>query len=84
VAPRPEHRRRRSSSARRSAGPQVRSVAVAVGGRARTLPIVDGAFLGVLRGDVAPKDLPFTVRYRAGRASVFRVEAGPLGRVEER
>jgi hypothetical protein len=40
--------------------------------------------LGVLRGDVAPKDLPVTVRYRAGRASVFRVEAGPLGRVEER
>lgn len=66
------------------AGPQVRSVAVAVGGRARTLPIVDGAFLGVLRGDVAPKDLPVTVRYRAGRTSVFRVEAGPLGRVEER
>ena len=66
------------------AGPRVRSIAVAVGARPRTLPIVDGAFLAVLRGDVAPKDLPVTVRYRDGRTSVFGVEAGRLGRVQKR
>ena len=66
------------------AGPRIRSVAVAVEGRPHTLPIVDGAFLGVLPGDVAPKNLPVTVRYRNGPTSVFRVEAGRLGRVEDR
>jgi hypothetical protein len=51
------------------AGPRVRSVEVVVRGRARTLPIAGGAFLGVLRGDVAPSELPVTVRYGNGRTS---------------
>jgi hypothetical protein len=61
------------------AGSRVRSVEVAVGGRARRLPIDGGASLGVLRGDVAPSKLPVTVRYRDGRAATFRVEAGRVG-----
>jgi hypothetical protein len=61
------------------AGPRVRSVEVGLGGRRRPLPIVGGAFLGVLRGDVAPDELPVTVRYRDGRATTFRAEAGRVG-----
>lgn len=63
------------------AGPHVRSVQVAVGGRARTLPIPGGAFLGIFRGDIAPNELPVTVGYRDGRTRVFRVKAGPVGRI---
>jgi hypothetical protein len=59
------------------AGPRVRSVEVVVRGRARTLPIAGGAFLGVLRGDVAPSELPVTVRYGNGRTRTFRAETGP-------
>jgi hypothetical protein len=59
-------------------GSRVRSVEVDVGGRPRPLRIVDGAFLGVLRGDVAPRDLPVTVRYRDGYATTFRVQTGPV------
>jgi hypothetical protein len=61
------------------AGPRVRSVNVEVRGRARTLPIAAGAFLGVLRGDVAPSELPVTAPYRNGRTRTFRAEAGPVG-----
>jgi hypothetical protein len=62
------------------AGPRVRSVEVPVGGRPRALAIDHGAFLAVVRGDVAPRDLPVTVRYRDGATRVFRVQAGRVAR----
>jgi hypothetical protein len=62
------------------AGPRVRSVEVAVAGRARALALERGAFLAVVRGDVAPRALPVTVRYRDGATRVFRVEAGRVAR----
>jgi hypothetical protein len=62
------------------AGRRVRSVEVGMGGRRRTLPITGGAFLGVFRGDVAPRDLPVTVRYRDAGARAFRVQAGRVAR----
>jgi hypothetical protein len=62
------------------AGPRVRSVQVTVGGRPRVLPLDRGAFLAVVRGDIAPRELPVTVRYRDGATRVIRVEARRLGR----
>jgi hypothetical protein len=62
------------------AGPRVRSVQVTVGGRPRSVALDRRAFLAVVRGDVAPRDLPVTVRYRDGATRVIRVEAGRLGR----
>jgi hypothetical protein len=61
-------------------GRRVRSVEVIVDGRARALAITGGAFLGVFRGDVAPRDLPITVRYRDGATRVFRAQAGRVAR----
>jgi hypothetical protein len=52
-----------------------------VRGRPRTIPIArGGAFLSVLRGDVAPRDLPLTVTYRDGSTRVFGVDAGRIAR----
>jgi hypothetical protein len=61
-------------------GRRVRSVQVTVDGRRRTLPLAGGAFLGVFRGDVAPRDLPVTARYRDGASRGFRVQAGRVAR----
>jgi hypothetical protein len=61
-------------------GRRVRSVEVTVDGRARALAIAGGAFLGVFRGDVAPRDLPITVGYRDGATRVFRAQAGRVAR----
>jgi hypothetical protein len=55
-------------------------VQVTVGGRPRVLALDQRAFLAVARGDVAPRELPVTVRYRDGATRVIRVEAGRLGR----
>jgi hypothetical protein len=62
------------------AGPRVRSVELGATARAHVLPTDGGAFLAVLRGDVAPRVLPVTVRYRNGATRVFRVEAGRVAR----
>jgi hypothetical protein len=62
------------------AGRRVRSIQVTVGGRRRSLALDGGAFLAVVRGDVAPRELPVTVRYRDGTMRVFRVEAGRVAR----
>jgi hypothetical protein len=61
-------------------GSQVRSVEVRGAGRLRRLPIDGGAFLAVFRGDVAPRELPLTVRYRDGRTRTFRAAAGAVRR----